>query len=126
MIVLGNDRGQTTLELALCLPLLALVFGGLVEASMLGVDQLRLWHSAREAARVSAVDPDPQAAREAAGRSGLTDVQVTVRLDPAERSPGRPLTVELSYDYDSNVPVVGTLFDRVVLGAEATMRIERV
>jgi hypothetical protein len=89
------------------------------------VDQVRVWHAAREAARASAVEPDPEAAREAAAASGLRDVEVAVEPHAEERSPGHPTTVHVSYPYDSRVPVVGAVFDRFVLEADATMRIER-
>ena len=119
-----GEEGQATLEVALCLPLIALVFAGLVEASLVGVDQVRVWHAAREAARASAVDPDPGAARAAADASGLEDLDVTVEPGAEERSPGHPTTVRVAYPYDSRVPIVGAVFDRLVLKADATMRIE--
>lgn len=124
MRTFSREDGQATLELALCLPLLALVFAALVEVSLVGVDQVRVWHAAREAARASAVEPDPGAAHEAAVASGLRGVDVAIEPPAEARSPGRPTTVHVSYPYDSKVPVVGTVFDRLVLEAEATMRIE--
>lgn len=122
---LRREDGQATLELALCLPLLAIVFAGLVEVSLVAVDQVRVSHAAREGARASAVDPDPQAARAAAGASGLDGIEVAVEPGAEERSPGRPTTVTVAYPYRSRVPVVGAVFDRFVLEADATMRIER-
>ncbi len=119
-----GESGQATVELALCLPALALVFAGLVETSMVAVDQVRVWHAAREAARASAVDPDPAAAREAA-QAGLSDVEVSVEPGPEERTPGGATKVHVSYAYDSRVPLIGTVFERIVLEADATMRIER-
>jgi Flp pilus assembly protein TadG len=120
----GED-GQATVELALCLPLLALLCAGLVEASLLALDQVRVWHAAREAARAAAVEPDPAAARDAAGRTGLDGLEVTVTPAQEERSPGRPTTVSLAYRYDGRVPLLGAAFEGVVLRAEATTRIER-
>ncbi|MFN2588406.1 MAG: TadE/TadG family type IV pilus assembly protein [Actinomycetota bacterium] len=120
-----DEDGQATVELALCLPLLALVCAGLVEASLLALDQVRVWHAAREAARAAAVEPDPAAAREAARRAGLDDLEVSVAPAAAERSPGRPATVSVAYPYDARIPVIGAAFERVVLRAEATTRIER-
>lgn len=121
----SREEGQATLELALCLPLLAIVFAGLVEVSLVGVDQVRVWHAAREAARASAVEPDPGAAQKAAAASGLRGVEVAVEPDAEARSPGRPTSVHVSYPYDSRIPVVGAVFDRLVLEGDATMRIER-
>lgn len=121
----SREDGQATLELALCLPVLALVFAGLVEVSLVAVDQVRVAHAAREGARASAVDPDPGAARAAADASGLQGIEVAVEPGAEERSPGRPTTVRVAYPYRSRVPVVGDVFDRLVLEADATMRIER-
>lgn len=122
---LRSERGQATVELALCLPLVALVFAGLVEVSMVAVDQVRVSHAAREAARASAVDSDPAAARAAADASGLDGLDVSVEPGAEERSPGRPTTVRVAYPYRSRVPVLGAVFDRFVLEADATMRIEQ-
>jgi Flp pilus assembly protein TadG len=119
------ESGQATVELAFCLPVLALVFAGLVETSMVALDQVRVWHAAREAARVSAVEPDPEAARRAAAGAGLSNVDVAVEPRPEERTPGSPTKVHVSYAYDSRVPLVGTVFERIVLEADATTRIER-
>lgn len=120
-----GERGQATIELALSLPVLALVLAGLVETSMIAVDQVRVWHAAREAARVSAVEPDAAAASAAANRSGLSGVDVRVEPAAEQRTPGASTTIEVAYPYDSRVPLLGQLFERVVLRAEATMRIER-
>ena len=113
------------MELALCLPLLALVCAGLVETSLVALDQVRVWHAAREAARAAAVEPDPSAAEEAAERSGLRGLEVSVEPASEERSPGRPATVKVSYRYDSRIPILGLAFESVVLDAQATTRIER-
>ena len=120
-----DEGGQATVELAFCLPLLALVFAGLVETAMLGMDQVRVWHAAREGARAAAVEPDPSAARDAAGRAGLDGLEVAVEPEPGARAPGRPATVSVEYPYDSRVPLVGAAFESVVLSAQATTRIER-
>ena len=120
-----DERGQATVELALCLPLLALVCAGLVETSLVALDQVRVWHAAREAARAAAIEPDPSAAEEAAERSGLRGLEVSVEPASEERSPGRPATVTVTYRYDSRIPVLGLAFERAVLDAQATTRIER-
>lgn len=122
---LRREDGQATLELALCLPVIAVVFAAVVEVTLVGVDQVRLWHAAREAARVSAVEPDPAAAGDAAAASGLEGLDVSVEPGAEARSPGRPTTVRVSYPYDARVPVVGQVFERLVLEADATTRIEQ-
>ena len=119
-----DARGQSTVELALCLPVLALVLGLVVEVALVASDQARLWHAAREAARVAVVEPDESAVREAAARSGLEGVEVSI--DPAAgfRVQGRPLEVVLEYRPGGHVPLVGVVSSGLELSSSVTMRIE--
>ena len=121
----SDESGQTTVELALGLPILVLVLAGVVETGLIALDQLRLWHAAREAARIAVVDPDPEDIRAAAETSGLRPLDISVDPETLERTAGRPLTVEVAYSPQGHVPLLGTLFDDVTLDASATMRIER-
>lgn len=121
----GAEDGQATVELALALPLLALLLAGVVEVGLLVADQGRLWHAAREAARVAVVDPDADDVRDAAERPGLAPIELHVDPPPHLRRQGDPLTVSLVYRPPGRVPVFGTLLDRVALEARATMRIEQ-
>lgn len=121
----SKEGGQATLELALCLPFLALLLAALVEIGLVVGDQARLWHAAREAARAAVVDPDPAAVRAAAERTGLDGLRVSIDPEPAQRVQGEPLTVSLTYEPDGRIPLVGELVSQVALHAEATMRIER-
>ncbi len=116
--------GQSTVELALCLPALALVLAFVVEVGLIASDQARLWHAAREAARAAIVDPDESAARAAAARTGLKGIEMTIEPDPATRVRGRPLEVALTYRPTGHVPLVGDLLDGIELHATSTMRIE--
>lgn len=120
-----QQRGQATVELALCLPLVAALLAGLVEVAAIGTDHLRIWHGAREAARVAVVDPSAGAIREAATRGGLTPLDISVSPEPHDRVQGQPLTVRLVYPSTATVPLIGSLLRRGRLEAEATMRIER-
>lgn len=120
-----SQRGQATVELALLLPVVALLAWTLVEIGAIAVDNVRLWHAAREAARVGAVEPDLSAIREAAEASGLHPLELDVRPDVEERIQGEPLTIRVVYRPRSTAPLVGHLFEGVVLTADATMRIER-
>lgn len=119
-----NSRGQSTVELALCLPALALLLAFVVEVGLIASDQARLWHAAREAARVAIVDPDESATRAAVARSGLEDVEMSIQPDSAYRVRGRPLEVALTYRPDGHIPLVGQLFGGVELRSQVSMRIE--
>ena len=121
----GAQRGQSTVEVALCLPIVMLLVGALVQIGIIVVDQARLWHTAREVARVAVVDPDPEHAEEVARSLGLAPVDVDIHPPPAYRRMGEPLTVALSFHPTTGVPVIAKLFQGITLRAQATMRIEQ-
>jgi Flp pilus assembly protein TadG len=120
-----TERGQATVELALCLPLVGLLMALLLQVGVVVADQTRLWHSAREAAREAVVDPDPAKITQKAESSGLTPLSVSVEPQPAYRSQGRSLTVALRYQPRSIIPILQPLLANLVLRASATMRIEQ-
>jgi Flp pilus assembly protein TadG len=121
----AGEAGQATVELALCLPLLALVLGALVELSLLASDQVRLWHAAREAARAAAVEPDATAAEVAAEQVGLAGAVVSVTPDAAFRVRGEPVTATVTYRPPGRVPLLSEVVSRFELEARAVMRIEQ-
>lgn len=125
MIDSASQRGQATVELALCLPLVALLLGVLVQAGMIVSDQTRLWHAADEAARQAVVDPDPSRIEQAAERSGLAPVALSIDPRSPYRSQGQPLTVSLHYRPPALLPVLDPFVGQIELHASATMRIEQ-
>src|SRR5688500_2007953 len=120
----GQD-GQATLELALTLPFLALLLAALVEVGLVVGDQARLWHAAREAARVAAVDADADDVLAAAERPGLRPLHVAVSPTPRSRRQGDPVTVSVTYSPRSRIPLFHSLLERVELEASGVMRIEQ-
>jgi TadE-like protein len=122
--LLKNQRGQSTVELALCLPALALLLAFAVEVALVIGDHVRLSHAAREAVRVAVVDPDASAVRAAASRSGLENLEIKITPDSGFRVQGEPLEVRLSASSGGHVPLVGKLFESIELHASAAMRIE--
>ena len=113
------------MELALCLPILAFLAGILVQIGIVVSMQTRLWHAAREAARVAVVDPDENAIAAAARSSGLSGIEMTVDPPSHHRRFGEPLTVELALRPSGGVPLVSSMFTGMTLRAHATMRIEQ-
>jgi Flp pilus assembly protein TadG len=110
-----REGGQATVEVALLLPLLALLLLAVVQVGLVVRDQVLVTHAAREAARAAAVDPQLAAAREGA--------TAAARLDPDR------LEVELSgstvrYRSPTRVPLIGPMLGDRTLVAEATMRVE--
>ena len=120
-----DQRGQATVELVLCLPFVLAVLAVLVEVGLVAGDYVKLWHAAREAARVAIVDSDLGQAQAAAERAGLDGVRVTVRPAATYRVQGRPLTVSLTYSPSGGVPVLGDLASALEFRAQASMRIEQ-
>ncbi len=123
MTVARGEQGQAAVELALVLPLVALLLLGMVQVGLVVRDQVLLTHAAREGAREAAVEPSPEAARRAvlAGAPLATD-RLEVRLTGP--GPDGRVTVRLSFRSPTTVPVVGPLTPDVVLGAQASMRAE--
>ena len=120
-----DEHGQATVEFVLCLPIAALALGMLVEIGLLVGDHVRLWHAARESARVAIVDSDPEEIREAGEQGGLAPLAVEVDPEFADRSIGRSLTVTLSYEPSGRLPLIGDLISGRVMTSSATMRIEQ-
>jgi hypothetical protein len=122
---MSRDSGQATVELALCLPFVALLIAAIVEVGILGSEHIRVWHATREAARVAAVENDHDEISRAAGSSGLEGLEIEISPGIAERRYGAPVTVAVRHRHHASVPLVGRLFEGVHLSAEATMRIEQ-
>ncbi|HWC15317.1 MAG TPA: TadE family type IV pilus minor pilin [Actinomycetota bacterium] len=120
-----NDDGQATIELALSLPVLVVLMMVMVWVAGLATDHVRVWHAAREAARVAAVDHDPEQIEAAAAAGGLDRLDVTVDPSPDARIRGEPVTVTVSYRPGAGVPLLGSLGGGFVMSARSTMRIER-
>jgi hypothetical protein len=112
----GRDRGQATVELALCLPFVATALLLVVQVGLVAHTDVLVVHAAREAARAAAVGaplPPPD---------GLDPARLTVVVEPR---PGGRVRVTVRYSAPTDVPVVGPLVGDVTLSAEATMRDER-
>jgi Flp pilus assembly protein TadG len=120
-----RQRGQAAVELALVLPLLAILLLALVQVGLVVREQILVVHAAREAAREAAVDPSPDAARAAAVESSALDRS---RLDltiTGRGGPGTRVQVTARYGPPSAVPLVGHVVSGLRLEASATMRVER-
>ena len=120
-----EDEGQATVELALVLPLVALLLLLVLQAGLVMRDHLLVAHAAREAARAAAVsDGDrPGAANRAAVRAGdlASDrLQVATALTDG----GERISVHVRYRSSTDVPLIGFLVPDVGLSGDAVMRVE--
>lgn len=117
----GSDGGQVAVELALVLPLVAVLVLALLQVAVLGRDAVVVTHAAREAARAAAVDPRDDVARRAARDAGTLDpTRLTVRFSRA----GDRVVVEVAYRDATALPLVGRFLGDVTLTARSTMRAE--
>ena len=121
----NGEEGQSTVELALVLPLVALVLLAVVQVGLIVRDQVMVVHAAREAAREAAVEPNPDAARRAAlAGAGLESERLDVAVS-GRGAAGSRVRVEVRYRAPTRVPLVGAALGDLSLEATATMRVER-
>jgi len=120
----GVDRGQATVEVALLVPLMAVLVLVVVQVGVLVHDQLLVMAAAREAVRAGAVSGAEADTRAAAGSTGGLDpgrLEVAVSRGPGE---GGTVRVVLRYVSRTDVPVAGALLPDVTVSATASMRSE--
>ena len=118
------ERGQSSVELALCLPMLALLALMLVQVALVVRDQVLVTHAARAAAREAAVSADPDAVRAAAAGAGHLEpgrIHVDIR---GRGRPGSQVVVDVRYASPTAVPLIGALVGDVHLSSSAAMRVE--
>lgn len=118
-----RERGQASVELALCLPVVALMLLLVVQVGVVVADQVAVVQAAREGARRAVVDADPDAAGRAALRGRLAAGRTTVTV---ERVTGAPELVRVVVHHRAvtEVPIVGRLLPDVDLEATAAMAVE--
>jgi len=117
-----GDRGQASVELALLLPLVALLLLLVVQIAVIARDQVLVQHAAREAARGAAVGPDPDSAdrRAATAAGGLDGSRLDVRTSVVD---GRVI-VSVTFREPTDLPLIGLALPDVDLRAGATMQRE--
>lgn len=120
-----GDRGQSTVEFALVLPLVALVVLFIVQAGFIVRDQLLVSHAAREAARAASVSDTDRlgaaltAARNAGALSAdyLSGTVTTIESNTSIR-------VNIAYRSVTGLPLIGALLPDIDLDASVVMRVE--
>jgi len=122
-----GDRGQATVELALVLPLVAVLVLLVLQVGLVIRDHLLVEHAAREAARAASVaDADrSSAANRAAVRSADLDAG-RLRVSSNVTDGGEGVAVHVDYRSATDVPLVGLLLPDVELRGDAVMRVEAV
>lgn len=114
-----QEQGQASVELALVLPLVALLALALLQAALVGRDAVLVAHAGREAARAAAVEPGT--AYEAASRSSALE---RTRLRVIEVRRGDRMVVDVRYRVATDVPLIGPLIPDLTLRTRVTIRAE--
>ena len=118
------ERGQAVVELALTIPFIVVLLLAIIQLGLVVRDEILTVHASREAARVGAVDPDPEAPeRAAAASSGLDPHRMSVSSS-SRGGPGSTLSVTVHYSSPTEVPLVGAFLPDVRLRAVAVIRVE--
>ncbi|HUR78433.1 MAG TPA: TadE/TadG family type IV pilus assembly protein [Acidimicrobiales bacterium] len=122
--LIRRNRGQAVVELALVIPFVVVLLLAVVQLGLVVRDHILVVHASREAARVGAVDPDPDAPRRAAvAATELSEDRMRVETE-SRGGPGSTLTVTIRYDSPTEVPLVGAFLPDVRLRAVASIRVE--
>jgi TadE-like protein len=120
----GRDGGQAAVELALVLPLVAVLLLMVVQVGLVVRAQVLVIHGAREGARAAAVDAADGAARAAVvAGTGLDGDRLEVDVDGRD-GPGSRVSVEVRYRVPTDVPLVGAFVADVTVTGRAAMRVE--
>ncbi|MGQ9824605.1 MAG: TadE/TadG family type IV pilus assembly protein [Desulfotomaculales bacterium] len=122
-----REKGQALVELALLLPVLLLLLGGIVEFGRIFHAYLVITSASREGVR-SAVVGEPYEevrAKVFASAATLDEDRLAFSLDPEDYGRGDMLTVTVTYNVDLIFPFFGAVIpDPFPLRAATTMRVE--
>jgi len=119
-----NQKGQSMVEVALALPLLILILAGILDLGRAYVTYVALADAAAEGAAYAAIHPTDTAQiaeRAADSSNGLVVIDpAMVSVSVADPSPGNPITVTVTFDYDILTPIMNAF----VPDGQITMRAE--
>lgn len=115
-------RAQATVETALLVPVVVLLFAALVQVAVVVRDQVHLTRATSAAARAAMVEPTDAAVRDALGTHGAGLEIDTVRL-VGSRAPGGLLTVQVRAR-PARVPLVGLAIASLQLEERLVVRVE--
>lgn len=121
---MSRSKAQSTVELALLTPVIFILLLWIAQFGLVLNQKITVTHAAREAARAVAVHNDPAIARQAALASGnlaKDRLQVFVSKDAA---PSQLVTVKLSYDFPTDIPLVGAMIGDINLSSSVSMGAE--
>lgn len=116
----SRDRGQSTVEFALLLPLVIGSVLLVIQVLIIVLSQVSLQHEARIAARAAAVSADPASAARAAVERNDPRSPSSVAVETTESL----VTVHLTRRIPVAIPILGRLWPDIELSARLTMALE--
>ncbi len=119
-----DGEGQASVELALALPVIAMLLLLIAQFGLVVRDQVLVAHAAREAARRAAVDPSEASWRRAAEQASALDPGRLRMVVTRPAAKGGAVEVRLSYQSPTIAPIIGPLLPDIVLRGGASMRRE--
>lgn len=122
----SRDAGQATVELALALPLVAVLLLVIAQVGLVVRDQVLVVHAAREGARAASVQSSSGAAAAEAERAVRAAVPLErdrLRVDTS--SSGGLVRVTVRYRAPVDLPLIGVFLQDVDLEATSVMAAER-
>ena len=119
--LLKNESGQSTVEFALVIPMIAIFLMLILQVGLVVRQKILVTNSSREAARILSVE----------NNSGKASSKVKETIKGADIQISRPnnqgeyLTVTVSDNVESNMPILGIIFPEITVSSKTTMRVEK-
>lgn len=124
-----NRKGQSMVEMALILPIIIMLFLGMVEFSRVFGSYLLVTHASREGARLASIGKtDAEIQANISSKVGILDVsdlQITITPDESARATGNDVQVSVRYKLQIYAPVISSIVSNPFeLEADTYMRVE--
>ena len=124
-----NEKGQSTVELALSLAVLMLIVFAIIDFGRVFHAYLTIEHAGREAARAASVGKNDDFIRTTAmnAANSLDSSKVSIDISPSQsqRKRGSYTTVKLQYSIDISTPLIAQIIPNPFsIDNETVMRVE--
>ena len=117
----SNERGQSTVEVALLIPLLAIFLMLVIQVGLVARQHVLVANASRVGAREASVNRNTG---EAVSQVRRTVPNAKVQINRPS-TPGQYVRVKVSDTVESSLPIVGVVFPDITVTGETTMRVEK-
>lgn len=116
-----EENGQSTVEVALLIPLLAVFLMLIIQVGLVAKQYVVVESASRTGARQASVS---NSTSEILSKVRYTVPDAKVKIDRPS-VPGQYLTVKVSDTVESSLPIVGIIFPDITVTGQTTMRVEK-